>query len=120
MLKIKESRGDKIRFNLMLVGQNGTGKTSFLASLLDGYASHNFNTYSSETPAARLERKKGAVDVTKVGRVEVNTESSNSVSIIIYESHGYGDFINNQHAVSTIRDHLMKTHASWRNLDAQV
>ena len=39
--------------------------------------------------------------------------------MLVYDSPGYGDFINNQEAVNKVKAFILKCHQDWRALDAQ-
>lgn len=120
VLRPVDAGGHRVRFNIMTVGQRSMGKSTFLKSMLRDYVSD----FDIEKPPAMQKDTRilsphyseaDTVRVVEVGRAEVN-----SVDLVMYDGQGYGDFINNQDAVDTIRNHLIKQHASWRNLDIQV
>jgi septin family protein len=105
----------------MTVGQRSTGKATFLKSLVQNYADENFTITKS---VRRAEAPGDANQVDKVRVVEVGrtpvTIGSDLVDLVMYDSLGFGDFINNQDAVASIRNHVLESHAHWRNLDVQV
>jgi septin family protein len=117
-----QDRGNgRLRLNVMTVGQRSTGKATFLKSLVQNYADENFTITKS---VRRAEAPGDANQVDKVRVVEVGrtpvTIGSDLVDLVMYDSLGFGDFINNQDAVASIRNHVLESHAHWRNLDVQV
>jgi septin family protein len=117
-----QDRGNgRLRLNVMTVGQRSTGKATFLKSLVQNYADENFTITK---PVRRAEapgddNKVEKVRVVEVGRTPVAI-GSDLVDLVMYDSLGFGDFINNQDAVASIRNYVLESHAHWRNLDVQV
>jgi septin family protein len=117
-----QDRGNgRLRLNVMTVGQRSTGKATFLKSLVQNYADENFTITKSvrRAEAPGDANKVDKVRVVEVGRTPV-TIGSDLVDLVMYDSLGFGDFINNQDAVASIRNHVLESHAHWRNLDVQV
>jgi septin family protein len=117
-----QDRGNgRLRLNVMTVGQRSTGKATFLKSLVQNYADENFTITKSvrRAEAPGDDNKVEKVRVVEVGRTPV-TIGSDLVDLIMYDSLGFGDFINNQDAVASIRNYVLESHAHWRNLDVQV
>ncbi len=59
------------------------------------------------------------VQISQLGTFEVLTETGDGVDIGLYDSPGYGDFINNQESVDKIKKNILERHTQWRSLDAQ-
>ena len=111
-----------LRFNVLTVGPRSAGKTAFLRSLLSGYEPDSseirISASGAEGDIDELGTEKFPKD--KVRILEVGRANVNSVGLVIYDSHGYGNPITNEDDVDTIHTHLMKSHAVWRGLDVQV
>jgi septin family protein len=106
------------RFNIMAIGPNGIGKTTFLKALLQGYA-NKVNIDGEQNIHLRKQvDEEEILQVVQTGSAKLN--SANISTIKVYESLGYGDFINNENAIKTISNYLVDAHANWRDLDAQV
>jgi septin family protein len=109
------------RLNVMTVGQRSTGKATFLKSLVQNYTDENFTitkpVWRAEAPGDDIRVEK--VRVVEVGRTPVAI-GTDLVDLVMYDSLGFGDFINNQDAVASIRNYVLESHAHWRNLDVQV
>ena len=122
-----DSGKGKIRFNILTVGQRSTGRATFLRSLLRNYGVDDLRLIRGVTSPEKHQYQK-AVDVLKpdkvqiaeVGRSAVATADDNKLDLVFYDSLGYGDFINNEDAVETIRNYILEKHACWRGLDMQV
>jgi septin family protein len=108
----------KTRFNIMAIGPNGIGKTTFLKALLQGYANKvNINGEQNIHLRKQVDEEE-TLQVVQTGSAELNSENISTIKV--YESLGYGDFINNENAIKTIFNYLVDAHANWRDLDAQV
>jgi septin family protein len=108
----------KTRFNIMAVGPNGIGKTTFLKALLQGYAKKVNIDGKQNTHLRKQVDEEETLQIVQTGSAELNSENISTIKV--YESLGYGDFINNENAIETISSYLVNAHANWRDLDAQV
>jgi septin family protein len=122
-----DSGKGKIRFNILTVGQRSTGRATFLRSLLRNYGVDDLRLIRGMTSPEKRQYQKAddvlkpdKVRIAEVGRSVIATANSNKVDLVLYDSLGYGDFINNQDAVETIRNYVLEKHACWRGLDMQV
>ena len=121
MASPRDPANGRLRLNIMTVGQRSTGKATFLKSLVQNYTDENFTivkpTWRAEAPGddGRIDK----VRVVEVGRTPVAI-GTGTVDLVMYDSLGFGDFINNQDAVASIRNYVLMSHAHWRNLDVQV
>ena len=122
-----DSGKGKIRFNILTVGQRSTGRATFLRSLLRNYGVDDLRLIRGMTSPEKRQYQKvddvlkpDKVRIAEVGRSVIATADSNKVDLVLYDSLGYGDFINNQDAVETIRNYVLEKHACWRGLDMQV
>ena len=121
MLSPSNGGCNRSRFNIMTVGPRCIGKTTFLESLLKDYVPDGVVNKSSrrniiETPGLEWPRE----ETNKVHIIGVGRALLSSVDLVMYDSYGYGDMVDNQEAVDVIRSHLMLAHANWRKLDVQV
>lgn len=122
-----DSGKGKIRFNILTVGQRSTGRATFLRSLLRNYGVDDLRLIRGMTSPEKRQYQKvddvfkpDKVRITEVGRSVIATADNNKLDLVLYDSLGYGDFINNQDAVETIRNYVLEKHACWRGLDMQV
>ena len=118
------------RFNVMVVGESGLGKTTFLKTLLSDYLNSstlNFVSEGARNQAAtqfesRLARKtvhisgifthltcNSGLSITILSKHQYTNEkeldsfTSDNVKFTIFDSPGYGDHINNQVASLSFR-----------------
>ena len=110
--KIKQNKRDKVRLNLMVIGESGLGKTTFLECLLRKY---DPNT-DSELQTSIADKTN---NIEKVGNFELVSENGDALEIFAYDSPGYGDFINNQECIDKIKAYILKCHKQWKELDPQ-
>lgn len=122
-----DSGKGKIRFNILTVGQRSTGRATFLRSLLRNYGVDDLRLIRGMTSPEKRQYQKAddvlnpdKVRIAEVGRSVIATVDNNKLDLVLYDSLGYGDFINNQDAVETIRNYVLEKHACWRGLDMQV
>ena len=122
-----DSGKGKIRFNILTVGQRSTGRATFLRSLLRNYGVDDLRLIRGMTSPEKRQYQKvddvlkpDKVRIAEVGRSVIATADNNKLDLVLYDSLGYGDFINNQDAVETIRNYVLEKHACWRGLDMQV
>lgn len=108
---------EKTRFNVMACGPQAIGKSTFLASLLQGYES---NEVEPKIDSKLMIDEEDNLQIIQRGSVELNNEDNGKLQVFMYESQGYADFINNDNAIDTICDFLVRSHAKWRDLDVQV
>lgn len=111
MLRINPGRFPAIRFNIMVVGPTGSGKTTFLMTLFKRYVddvnaiitynSMDFNNRTTKT--VRMER---------IGAFKLHSEAVDC-EISLYDSVGFGDSINNDEAINYVRDYLARAHEEW-------
>lgn len=107
-------KGKRFRFNVMVVGESGQGKTTFLKTLLRKYCGETVNV----DPAAQNLRSKKTVEIANIGSFVVKTDVGDC-EIFLYDTPGYGDFINNQNAIDLVGKYLDNGHYLWRNIDGQ-
>lgn len=110
---IRPSKRDPLRFNIMVVGESGLGKTTFLHALLRKYAD-NVSIASHDIALGE-----NTIKIARVGNFQLATDNKDSVDINCYDSPGYGDFVNNQESIDNIKKYVLKCHQSWKSLVAQ-
>ena len=93
-----------IRFNILVVGNTGIGKTSFLLSLL--------RSFSPEVEISSFETQNQSI-------AEVGGFVNNGCEVTCFDSTGYGDKINNTALLNSIKTYLEDQHAMWLQLDKQ-
>jgi septin family protein len=120
MEKMKVLQTEKTRFNIMALGPHGSGKSTFLSSLLQGYAKEVITDCRQNIDSQKEVGEGEALQIVLTGSAELNSENNNAIKVFVYESLGYADFINNDNAIETISNYLVDSHANWRDLDAQV
>jgi septin family protein len=77
-VKIKPAKRDKLRFNLLVVGESGIGKTTFLEALLRRYV-ENITVDPADLPIGEKTLK-----IEKVGKFEVSTETGDGLVYTYY------------------------------------
>ncbi|KAJ1402305.1 Septin-type guanine nucleotide-binding (G) domain-containing protein [Ochromonadaceae sp. CCMP2298] len=92
-----------IRFNTMVVGETGSGKTTFLKTLFKSYG---------EVVVSEGEKSGNTVKIEEIGAFTLETQTIDC-EVHLFDSPGYGDYINNQDAIETVKRHLEGAHRSW-------
>lgn len=110
--KISIGKHEPIRFNLMVAGESGLGKSTFIHTLLSSYLDEQDLPRQSQTNSK-------TIAISRVGSFQVDTDTS-EVIFHLYDSPGYGDHIDNQFFFDLIRNDLIKRHKDWRKLDGQL
>lgn len=113
--------GDReiVRFNLMVIGESGLGKTTLLQSLLQKYAELGVGKLSMKNADKEAHHPKKTVAVCELGRFELQTDTGR-VLFVLFDSPGYGDFINNQASFDIIHHDLLKRHEAWACTSGQL
>ena len=103
---LKIGKPNTIRFNIMVVGETGSGKTTFLKTLFKAYCNSEIirNELNSKTIKT--------VKIEEIGCFILETEALDC-EVHLFDSPGYGDYINNQNAIETVRNHLERAHRLW-------
>lgn len=102
-----------IRFNVMVAGVGGIGKTTFLKLF--------FQLYRRDGTQATLqlnERPKTVktLQIEEIGRFVLDADNV-QVDFHLIDTPGYGDSINNQHAINNVRKYIEVAHKQWSELD---
>ena len=95
------------RFNFMVAGATGIGKSSFIVSFLRQVSEGKMTNLPSTTIRT--------TEINEVGRF-VN----NGHMVCCYDSFGIGDLINNDQSIKTIKDYLINQHKDWLDLDKNL
>lgn len=90
----------------MVVGETGSGKTTFLKTLFKAYCGSNI--VRSELCAKTVK----TVKIEEIGCFVLDTPALDC-EVHLFDSPGYGDYINNQNAIETVKSHLEDAHKSW-------
>jgi septin family protein len=94
-----------VRFNIMVVGECGNGKTTMLRAL--------FRRYSDKTIAKKeFTGKRQTIRIEEIGQFTLPAENLD-IDVHLYDSPGYGDQINNQSAIDDVRTFLVAAHMHW-------
>ena len=84
------------RFNIMVVGESGLGKTTFLKTLLKDYSQDELIQHSGEKTCG----------INRVGEVELTQQGGETVLVTFVDSAGYGDEIDNKKHFDPIINHI--------------
>jgi len=94
-----------VRFNIMVVGECGNGKTTMLRAL--------FRRYSEKNIAKKeFTGKRQTIRIEEIGQFTLPAENLD-IDVHLYDTPGYGDQINNQSAIDEVQNFLVAAHAHW-------
>lgn len=104
---------DSIRFNIMVAGVGGIGKTTFLKLFFQLYRRDGSQAavHLSEKPKTMK-----TLQIEEVGRFVLDADNV-QVDFRLIDTPGYGDSINNQHAINNVKKYIEKAHKEWSDLD---
>jgi len=103
---LKLGKPSTIRLNIMVVGETGSGKTTFLKTLFKLYCGNKI--IRAELAAKTMK----TVKIEEVGFFTLETPALDC-EVHLFDSPGYGDYINNQNAIETVKRHLEQAHDAW-------
>lgn len=115
MLESKQGQGrsllrfgkpSAIRLNIMVVGETGSGKTTFLKTLFKVYCGNKI------IRAELCSKTIKTVKIEEIGFFTLETAALDC-EVHLFDSPGYGDYINNQDAIETVKGHLEQAHNAW-------
>jgi len=128
-------KNEPVRFNIMIVGERGLGKKTFIKSLFKSYYNEDDifsgideNLQNQDIFTSNLygllqqslhEYPSHTVHITETGSITLNT-TTGQAKFHLYNAHGYGDNINNGNDFSIIKNDIINRHIQWRKLDAQI
>eukprot|EP01041_Mallomonas_annulata_P009136 gene9136-18926_t len=112
--RVTVGKGKGFRFNIMVVGESGQGKTTFLKALLKRYVKDLVVTSNIHG-----DRPSKTVEISEIGSFIVDTDVG-ECDVCLFDTPGYGDHINNQNAIDLIYNYLDFHHNKWRNIDAHA
>ena len=112
----------------MTLGQHCAGKTAFFRSLLQSEENNFADCSESESYAKDIFREQRLADLTapkvikivEVGRSGLKTKNDDSISLVMYDTQSYEDFVYDKSLVDAICGHMDQSHSAWRSLDLQV
>ena len=103
---LKLGKPSTIRLNIMVVGETGSGKTTFLKTLFKLYCGNKIIRAELATKTMKT------VKIEEVGFFTLETPALDC-EVHLFDSPGYGDYINNQNAIETVKRHLEQAHDAW-------
>lgn len=98
-----------IRFNIMTVGEKGSGKSTFLKSIFCDYI-ENIDIDNIDSSCLKI---------VNVASFEIPSDTG-LLKFHVYGAAGYGDKIDNSSCFGDVRRDLLDRHKNWRELDGQV
>lgn len=101
---------DSIRFNVMVAGSEGLGKTTFLRSFLEPYKVEE--KYQDEKETCAEESKESQ-------ELQIISLQSGNVSIDVHftDSPGFGMEVNNTTSINRVRQIVESRHYHWSQLE---
>jgi len=100
------------RFNIMVAGESGQGKTTFLKALLQKY-SHDGSVSSLTSKTIRT------LEIFEMGSFSFDADIG-KCEVFLYDTPGYGESLNGMDGVKLIYNDLDIRQLNWRNIDAQA
>eukprot|EP01041_Mallomonas_annulata_P002962 gene2962-5816_t len=104
-------KADCVNFNVMVVGETGSGKTTFLRTLVKA---DEAKATLTDIPVDTLKK---TISIQEAGNFILESIAGD-VKFILHDTPGYGDFINNQNTINQIFEDLQSRHESWLSVDA--
>lgn len=98
-----------VRFNLLVVGETKSGKRTFLKTLFQPYCGFDVVT---KVGSHRL----GHVRIKEIGNFVLESLNQDC-RVHLYDSSGFGDYINNTDAVTTVKEYVENAHRAWYAMD---
>ena len=95
-----------IRLNMMVVGETGSGKTTFLRTLFKNYCEDD--VVRAELSALTVK----TVEILEIGEFQIKSDAV-VCNVHLLDSPGFGDFIDNNSAINTVKDYLADAHTAW-------
>ena len=105
-MKVKIDPMRDIRFNIMVVGETGSGKTTFLRTMFKQYSVDEIIRSEMSAPTEKT------VEIQNIGSFIIPPNPI-ACQVHLIDSPGFGDYIDNHEAVHKVRDYLQDKHHSW-------
>lgn len=102
---VEPGASDSFRFNIMVAGESGLGKTTFLNTLLQEIG---IEFDAERNPPQKTSR---IMELALVEKKDI--KGVKSIMFGIYDTPGYGDLVNNQPSFDLIKDDLSRRHRLW-------
>jgi septin family protein len=121
--KMRLRQPEAYRFNVMVVGESGLGKSTFLRTLFKGFVKDiqklvpsgqgGVEGVPAETTPRLDQSKKKTTSVREIGKIEI--QSGNTLYILtVIDTPGYGDYIDNNKSFAPIEDYIMAEYERYR------
>jgi septin family protein len=102
-----------IRLNMMVVGETGSGKTTFLRTLFKNYCEDE--VVRAELTALTVK----TVEIMEIGEFQIKSDAV-ACQVHLLDSPGFGDYIDNNCAINTVKEYLTKAHNSWLSSNSNL
>lgn len=103
-----------VRFNIMVVGETGSGKTTFLRTLFKKYCTSDI-FFKSDLYSMTVK----TVTIEEIGSFVLESPAQDC-EVHLFDSPGYGDYINNQNAIEVVKDNLVASHDAWYGMNGNA
>lgn len=107
---VDDGRAKMTRFNLMVAGESGLGKTTFLHTVLQDFHPDKLNLNTPKrcqmSKTTSIHDLDSFVHVAKHGDFEIH----------LFDTPGYGDFLDTNKSIKVIKNDLIKRHEKWIKL----
>ena len=103
------SKEDFQRFNILVVGEVGIGKTTFLQTFFQRFTSQKLDIHSDAQPTQVIN---------ELGQFPVESAGDTASYIFhLIDTPGFGDSLNIQHEIDAIKKYILEKHEAWLSLD---
>lgn len=78
-----------------------------------------FKKYINDGATLKHSEKSQTLRIEEIGCFELKTRTNQPCFVHLYDSRGYGDFINNKDAVDEVKRFLVDRHLNWLKIRGQ-